>query len=59
MEHRFEARIPGQNVHGRTVDRIEIDIAFRKPFGKPLRTRVIIRTVDDVGNVHLGHKPLG
>lgn len=54
----LELGIPIQNVDVDAVNSIETDIAMGIAIREPLRTRAVIGTVDDVGNVLLCHEPL-
>ena len=58
MEFRLEFRVPVEDVGVDAVDAIEAEIPLGVAIREPLRTRAVVCTVDDVGDVHLGCEAL-
>lgn len=59
LKGRLELRVPIQNVGVRSVDCIETLVALGEPIGKPFGARIVVRAVDDMGNVMGRSKALG
>lgn len=54
----FELGIPIQNGRIRRVESVKAFVTLRVPIGKPFRARIIVRAIDDMGNVVLSCEPL-
>jgi hypothetical protein len=59
LKRRFELGVPVEDVGIHAVEGIQADIALWKPNGKPFRARIVVRAVNDMGNLVQSREALG